>query len=148
MNIRLEEVTRENLRAVCLLKVSPEQEDFVMPNSVSIAQSKYWPDYHPRAIYRDDLPVGFAMYSLLEPEAKPDEFSITRLMIDQRWQREGIGRKALELTIKEIRRRSPTARILIYYEPENFVAKRLYAEFGFVEVDVDEDGEVIAELRD
>ena len=88
------------------------------------------------------------MYSLLEPEAKPDEFSITRLMIDQRWQREGIGRKALELTIKEIRRRSPTARILIYCEPENFVAKRLYAEFGFVEVDVDEDGEVIAELRD
>lgn len=147
MDIRLEEVTRENLRVVCLLKVDPEQEDFVAPNAFSIAQSKYCPDFHPRAIYRGDEPVGFLMYCVLEPEEKPDDWSITRLMVDRNRQREGIGRRALRLAIDEVRVRAPGARITIYYEPENKVAKRLYASFGFEEVGV-EDGEIVAELRD
>ena len=146
MEIRLEEVTRENYREVLMLSVAEGQRDFVMSNCCSVAQSKFFPLYRPRAVYADGEPVGFLMYGPLD-DARPLDVAISRLMVDQRWQRQGIGREALRLAIGEIRERG-AERITIYYEPENAVAKRLYAGFGFVEVGEDEDGEVIAELSD
>ena len=143
--IRLADVTADNCRAVMLLSVADHQQDFVAPNAASIAQSKFFPHYACRAIYRGDAPVGFAMYGPLEPKTGPHDLSITRLMVDRRWQRQGIGREALRLLLEEIRARRPE-RVTIYYEPENEVAKRLYAGFGFVEVGEDED-EIVAELR-
>ena len=37
-------------------------------------------------------------------------------------------------------------KVSISYMPDNPVAKPFYASFGFVEVGMDEDGEMIAEL--
>ena len=42
--VTLEEITKDNLRAVLRLNVKPDQEDFVAPNSVSIAQYHYSED--------------------------------------------------------------------------------------------------------
>lgn len=143
MNIRLEDLTIDNYRQVLTLKVHPEQEPFVMSNCCSVAQSKFVPGCFPRAIYRDDEPVGFLMYVLREAD---NECSVQRLMVDRRWQREGIGGRALELAVAEIRERFPAARLTICYEPENTVARGMYSRFGFIETGVDDDGEIIAEL--
>ena len=43
------------------MKVKPEQEGLVAPNSVSIAEAHFWPTGWFRAIYADDTPVGFVM---------------------------------------------------------------------------------------
>ena len=51
-------------------------------------------------------------------------------------------RKALD----EIRAMPGIRKISISYMPDNPVAKPFYASFGFVEVGMDEDGEMIAEL--
>jgi diamine N-acetyltransferase len=52
----------------------------------------------------------------------------------------------MELVLAEIRACADVERITICYHPENPVAKDFYASFGFVEVGLDDDHEMIAEI--
>ncbi|MFB6365311.1 GNAT family N-acetyltransferase [Paenibacillus elgii] len=58
-------------------------------------------------------------------------------------QNKGIGRKALLLALDEIRQTDGLEEIEICYNPNNPVAKDFYASFGFVDVGMDEDGDVM-----
>ena len=71
----------------------------------------------------------------------PEKVSIFRFMVDQRYQNAGIGRKALNLALTEIKANDQVKEIEICYDPENPLAKDFYASFGFQEVGLDEDGE-------
>jgi diamine N-acetyltransferase len=62
-------------------------------------------------------------------------------MVDQRYQKSGIGRAALNLALNEIKTSDKVKEIEICYDPENPVAKNFYSSFGFQEVGLDEDGE-------
>ena len=142
--VRLEDVTARNWRAVARLKLLPAQEDLVASNLYSIAQSKFDPNARPRAVYAGDEVVGFIMYDMDE---KAREASIYRFMIDRKHQGRGYGRAALARALDEIRADPAIRKVSIGYIPENPVAKPFYASFGFVEVGKDEDGEIIAELK-
>lgn len=145
--VRLEDVTARNWRAVARLKLAPQQEDLVASNLHSIAQSKFDPDARPRAIYAGDKPVGFLMYNVCEAKGRTREASIYRFMIDRKHQGKGYGRAALALALAEIKAGPGIKKVSIGYMPDNSVAKAFYAGFGFIEVGKDEDGEVIAELQ-
>jgi len=145
--VRLENVTARNWRAVARLKLTPEQEDLVASNLYSIAQSKFDPDAHLRAVYADNEIVGFLMYDVWETEDKTREASIYRFMIDRKHQGKGYGRAALGRALEEIKSVSGIKKVSIGYMPDNPVAKPFYSSFGFAEVGKDEDGEIIAELR-
>ncbi|MCP3774449.1 GNAT family N-acetyltransferase [Paenibacillus sp. MZ04-78.2] len=69
------------------------------------------------------------------------KISIWRFMVDQNYQNKGIGRKALLLALDEIRQTDGLEEIEICYNPNNPVAKDFYANFGFVDVGMDEDGD-------
>ena len=128
-DVLLREVTAENWYDCCQLGVSEEQEQFVEPNSVSIAQSKYEPTLRLKAIYlRQDL-VGFAMYNT-EPE-ELDGHWIYRLMIDKQYQRRGIARQAMRSIIDEMAGLANCRRIIVGYKPSNTAARALYASLGF-----------------
>ncbi len=71
----------------------------------------------------------------------PEKVSIWRFMVDQRYQKAGIGRAALNLALNEIKTSDKVKEIEICYDPENPVAKDFYSSFGFQEVGLDEDGE-------
>ena len=144
--VRLEKVTVRNWRAVARLRLAPEQKDLVASNLYSIAQSKFDPNAHPRAVYAGKELVGFLMYDVWENKEKAREASIYRFMIDRRHQGKGYGRAALARALDEIRAMPGVKKISIGYVPENPVAKSFYASFGFVEVGTDEDGEIEAEL--
>jgi diamine N-acetyltransferase len=144
--VRLENVTARNWSAVARLKLAPEQKDLVASNLYSIAQSKFDPNAHPRAVYAGKELIGFLMYDVWETKEKTREASIYRFMIDVKHQRKGYGRAALARALDEIRATTGVKKVSIGYMPENAVAKSLYATFGFVEVGKDEDGEVEAEL--
>ncbi len=127
--ISLKEVTAENWYACCQLSMAEEQERFVEPNSVSIAQSKYEPTLRLRAIYlRQDL-VGFLMYNT-EPEELGGHW-IYRLMIDKGYQRKGIAKYAMRLIIDEMATSLDCKRIVAGYSPDNTPAGALYASLGF-----------------
>ena len=56
-------------------------------------------------------------------------------MIDQRYQKKGYGRQALQLALDYIRTcpAGPAAYCWLSFEPENEAARRLYRSCGFVE---------------
>lgn len=101
MQVTLEAITPDNYEAVCDLEVSEAQQGFVASNTWSLVQAAFHPGYQTRAIRADGEWVGFFMWV---PET-PQRMSIWRFMVDQRWQGRGIGRRALELALAQIRPR-------------------------------------------
>ena len=84
MNVSLKEVTRQTLRAVCKLDAGDDATQ-VAPNAVSIAEASFYDEAWFRAIYDDDVLVGFVMLydpTLAEEPDEPD-FFLWRLMIDK-----------------------------------------------------------------
>src|SRR4029453_9482704 len=145
--VRLENVTVRNWRAGARLKLAPEQKDLVARNLYSIAQSKFDPNAHPRAVYAGKELVGFLMYDVWETKEKIRKASIYRFMIDVKHQGKGYGRAALARALDEIKATPGVKKVSIGYMPENAVAKQFDASFGFVELGTDEHGAIKAELR-
>src|SRR4029079_16412756 len=100
MTMTLREITRDNWLQCVRLKVAPEQEPFVAPNGVSLAQSKYEPEWIPLALYDDEEMVGFVMYGVAPEEGK---HWILRVMVDRRFQGKGYGGAAMGLLLARLR---------------------------------------------
>jgi len=147
MEIQLKAVTRQNFLDVAGLRLLDHQRDYVASNAFSIAQASFRPEMQTRAIYAGEEPVGFLLYVDLEPEGKPGEFGVWRLMIDIRHQGKGYGRRAMQLAVAEIRARGGVRKIWIAYQLDNTIARNLYAGLGFVETEADEDDEMYAVLE-
>ena len=96
---------------------------------------------------KNNKPIGFLMigYGMSEDDFEGEDsasiemvkksYCLWRFMIDKRYQGKGYGKKAMELALDYIRT-FPCGKADICwlsYEPENEVAKKLYASFGFIE---------------
>ena len=130
--IELRDVTRENFLACILLKSEKHPghrlfESHVTSNVFSLAQAKVEPEWRPRAVYRGDTIVGFAMYGI--EQAHRFHF-IMRLMIDHRHQRNGYGRRAMALVLEEIAALG-AGEVFTSIVPGNAAAAALYAGLGF-----------------
>lgn len=144
MNISLRAIDKYNYEAICDLDVSPEQQDLVACNMFSIVESKFNDGYTTRAIYHDDEAVGMLMWV----QESIERISIWRFMVDQQFQQQGIGRKALTLALEEIKQTPNLTTIEICYVPSNPVAKSFYASFSFEEIRINEDdGEMLAVIK-
>jgi diamine N-acetyltransferase len=141
MNITLREVNQDNFDEVISLKV----EKYCASNLYSLAQAKVFHEAIPLAIYNDDTPVGFIMYGI-EPRDN-NEYWIDRFMIDEKYQKNGFGKKALELLIDIIKQDKAHDKIKISTNPENMVARKLYAELGFYETGELHDDEALMILK-
>lgn len=137
MSIRLAAIDSENFAAVCDLDVSDEQQDYVASNMWSLVESHYIPGLTCRAIYHNEQPVGLLMWAL----ECPTKVSIWRFMVDQHYQKMGIGRIALNLALSEIKADKAIKEIEICYQPSNPVAKDFYSSFGFQELGMDSEGD-------
>jgi diamine N-acetyltransferase len=143
--VSLREITRENLRAIFKLKVSPEQEKFVAPTAASIAEAYFDRDHAWfRAIYADETPVGFLM--LFDDPAQP-LYYLWRFLVDARYQGLGFGYRGLALLIEHVRQRPDASKLLLSYVPEAGNPSPFYAKLGFVETGVEHEGELEMELN-
>lgn len=140
--VELREITAETVRTVTSLKVAPDQEGYVAPNAISIAEAYYEPKAWFRAVAAGDELVGFAMV-YRDPEA--GEFYVWRFMIDAQHQGHGYGRRAVELLLEEARRDGATHVTLSVVPGENS-ARDFYAGIGFEETGKVEGGEVEMKL--
>lgn len=126
--VTLREITRETVREICNLKVTPDQNRFVAPVAVSIAQAYFEPKAWFRAIYADDIPVGFLMVYRNE---EAHEYFLWRMLMDARYQRMGFGRQAMTLLIAEVRTWPGAEAFYVSYVPEKDGPKRFYQGLGF-----------------
>ena len=108
VKVGLREVTRDTVRTICDLKVSKEQEQFVAPNSISIAEAHFSNEAWFRAVYADETPVGFVMLARVprEERARLGTHFLWRFMIDERYQGRRYGRKALESVMQHLKKES------------------------------------------
>lgn len=143
MTVTLRDITRDNWLQCIRLRVAPDQEKFVASNAVSLAQSKYEPEWQPYAIYDDERMVGFIMYGL---EPNEGQYWIQRLMVDAAFQRRGYGRTAMRLALQRLQALPDRPAIAISYEDHNEVARQLYASLGFRETGEIIEGEVVARM--
>lgn len=162
--IHLEKINAQNVWDLVALKVSESQEDFVAPNETSIIEA-YTAigtgcTAFPFGIFDDKTPVGFLMIGHNEaafdelceddvPEILRNNYTVWRLMIDEKYQQKGYGREAVRLALEFIRT-FPCGKAeycVLSYEPENIIAKKLYASFGFEETGEIAGGEAIAVLK-
>jgi diamine N-acetyltransferase len=141
--IELREITKDTVRAICNLKVAPEQQKFVAPNAVSIAQAYFHDDAWFRAIYDGDTPVGFVMLSDVPEKA---EYYLWRLMIDAQYQGKDYGRRALEIIVDHVRTRPNAKEFFLSICPGDGNPGPFYEKFGFKYTGEEEDGELMMKL--
>lgn len=133
MLIKIKPVDADNVFDVCDLTTNPDgvgtvMEEFLCCNAVSIAESKYYPEMHPNAIYSDSNLIGFFMYK--RTENQPDVATLCRFMIDHRFQHQGLGRKAFEVILKGLKIQG-VRKVVLMIDDRNEIAKRLYMSCGF-----------------
>lgn len=158
--VRLERINSKNIWKVLRLHVSGEQDDFVASNTQSICEAylSVVANGHvfPFGVFDDETPVGFVMigYDVDDTYENPPKiayknYSIWRFMIDEKYQRKGYGKEALELALDFIRTFpcGPAEYCYLSYEPENIVAKKLYASLGFEENGEKDEDEIVAVLK-
>lgn len=154
--IKLRKITHNNVKECIRLEVAQEQQHFVAANVVSLAQAYVALANDdcvpmPFAVYQDNTMVGFIMFSYIKAKdgAGKGKYYIWRLMIDKRYQKKGYGRQVMERVLEMIRAFpcGDAEEVTLSYEPDNHVARRLYASLGFRERDEMDEDEQVAYLR-
>jgi diamine N-acetyltransferase len=129
--ITLREITAATVRVICDLETREEQKRFVAPNALSIAQAYFEPRAIFRAVYADEVPVGFVMW---KPTDETEVAYLWRFMIDRNHQKMGHAKQAITQLIDLLRdagyRRMQTSIVLGDGGPVDF-----YRSIGFVETD-------------
>ncbi len=158
--VRLEKVNANNVWDILKLHVGKDQEGFVSPNDISLIEAYLTlsadGNVFPFGIFKNEVPVGFLMigYDVDDswenpPSVAYGNYSLWRLMIDERYQNRGYGKEAIRLALDFIRSFPCGEAEYCYlsYEPDNVKAKKVYAEMGFTENGEMDDNEVVAVLK-
>ncbi|MCL2575981.1 MAG: GNAT family N-acetyltransferase [Defluviitaleaceae bacterium] len=160
--IELRKVTHDNFDDILKLKLPKEQERFVAPNIFTLAEAYkdlINNDKPPMvfAINKDDEVIGLCAMEfndidddeiLYEKFGDTTTYNFFRFMIDEKHQRKGYGKQALEKIIDFLKTQpqGKACSITVCYEPDNEVAKKMYFALGFEETECEENGEMIARL--
>ena len=128
-NIILIDVTANNWKEICCLNPGKEGREFVASNSVSIAQSVFENGWKIKGIQADDILIGFTMYGFSD-ELKA--YELCRFMIDQHFQGNGYGKRALQVIIAEMFNTYQCDKIYLSTAPNNLRGKHIYENAGFI----------------
>lgn len=127
--IELREITQNNFEKIVNLKVTDEQSAFVSTVAYSLAQAwLYKYTAFPFAIYDDDIPVGFVMLGYYEER---NQYTLWKLLIDQRYQNNGYGKQTLALAVNFLSANFNAEEVYVGVSVNNEIAKHLYMSFGF-----------------
>ena len=105
--VSLRPITDTNREAVEALAVTPDQKRFVSGVRESILEAAKEPEGRALywAIYDEETPVGFVM--IADEVGSPDYIAhfLWKLLIDERYQRRGLGTATLDLIVEYFRNR-------------------------------------------
>jgi diamine N-acetyltransferase len=137
MTVSLRGVSRENVRAVCDLRVAEDQRHLVGPAAYTVAEGHYEPDAVLRVISLDDEPVG-----VLRVEVESGTPYLVRFMLDAAHQRRGVGQRAVELLAEELRR-DGWASVETTFVPASNGAEGFWRRCGFQDTGRTRHGEAV-----
>ncbi|MDF2801084.1 MAG: family N-acetyltransferase [Anaerocolumna sp.] len=129
MEITLRIIDKTNWEECINLKVSEDQSNYVASNAYSLVQANYEENLYPMGIYNGDTMVGFTMYDF---DTDENMWGMCRLMIDQKHQKNGIGKIAILKLMELVREKYGHVEFYTSVEPENHIALKLYEGLGFI----------------
>jgi len=144
--ISLKELSVHNYQDCIDLELEPSQVGNLTSNAISIAQSKYESHFRPRAICKNDEVVGFLVYCHEDEPVDLELYWLFRFMFDSKHQGKGYAASALELLTAEVRALGGK-KLLTMHKPSNLNARSAYRKFGFKEIGVLDDGDILLEIR-
>ena len=140
-NLEFREINKDNFYDVCMLDVNSEDKKFVASNEMSLAEAylfKIMGAYVlPIAIYRNRVPIGFAMITkgYIGDNIKGEylnNYCILRMMIEAKHQNKGLGKIALKQLIEIIKSISINESFIwISTEEKNTKAIHVYEDNDF-----------------
>lgn len=137
--VHLKEITEDNFHDVIKLKVGSAQAKFVAPNVKSIAECWLYrenEDIFPYAVYNEhEEMVGFL---LLDLEEEKREYMIWRMMVDEKFQGKGYGRKIVEHVIERAKNDDGYDVLIADYIVGNTAMGKLLKTLGFEETGFEE----------
>lgn len=146
-HLRIEKVTRANVRAACGLELRPGQESLVAPVAWSLAEAYTAPEIAwPRLVYDGDELVGFVMAAFAADHENDIYHSyLWRLNISGTAQRRGYGRHAVAAVAAEAARRGQR-RLTVSWADEPHGPEGFYLRLGFRRTGDIIHGEIVGEL--
>ena len=148
--VSLRPITESNREAVKALRVSSAQEQFVSSVADSLLEAAEEPDGRALywAVYADETPVGFVMISdeVGSPEYIPHY--LWRLLIDERYQRRGLGTATLDVIVEYFRGRHGVEVLWTSAGQGDGSPITFYERYGFEQTgEIVFDNEVLLRLR-
>jgi len=128
--ITLREVTQETLDAILRLEVHENQRQFVATNAKSVAQAHFEKKAWFRAIYADDIPVGFVMLYI---DTEKPAYWVWRFMVDKNHQKNNYGYEAMRQVIEHVKTFPEATELFLSFHAGEGDPSGFYAKFGFVE---------------
>lgn len=130
-DLRLVELSTENLPAVITLPPAIGEKAYVAPVLHSIAEAYVTPTAWPRVIFDGDEVVGFVMANW-DAENEIPEFrsGVWRLNVADEAKGRGVGRFAIAQVVEEARRRG-FEQITVLWEPAADGPEGFYLAVGF-----------------
>lgn len=147
MNIQFREINRSNYNECINLKISDNQKKFVASNIYTLVQAAYEPNFYPLGIYKDNDMVGLILYDF---DYEINGWSMSRFMIDEKYQNQGIGKIALKKFLEFFVNKYGHLKLYTSAEVDNKVALAMYEKAGFEKKEVFEyefEGEKYIEHR-
>ena len=144
--VSLRAITAGTVRAVTDLSVGEDQRHFVAPNAVSLAQALFAPEAWYRAICVAEELAGFVMLydeSLRSPPPEQPQVGVWRLMIDAKFQGQGIGKAALARLIEHVSAKNLFESLELSYVPGPGCAEPFYLALGFRHTGRVDEGEIV-----
>ncbi|MBN2353579.1 MAG: GNAT family N-acetyltransferase [Spirochaetales bacterium] len=139
--IKIEKIDEMNWYQCTQLKVTETQKKvFTVPVVYWMAICRYRDNHFENAIYNDDELVGFSVWAF---DKENNEYWIAAVMIDEKHQKKGYGKQAVNELIKIISKNENCDKIFLGHRPDNSIASHFYEAMGFVDTGRREDGEVI-----
>ncbi|GAB5616551.1 GNAT family N-acetyltransferase [Faecalimonas canis] len=126
--ITFKEIDRSNYMECIGLRIKEEQKGFVADNVQSLVEAKFEEGLYTRAIYSNDIMVGFVLFDY-DPEIPG--WSMSRFMIGEQYQGQGLGKEAIKQFLKYIKEEMKIHELYISVEVENVVACEMYEKIGF-----------------
>ena len=127
-NIQIKAIDHTNEWLVRKITLNPEQEKYIESVDECIQEASIYHQWRPVALYDGEDIIGFAMYGSFGPNK---DTWIDRIMIDEKHQGKGLGRKAMLKLIEIVAKEYGVEVIYLSIIEENEVALNLYKSIGF-----------------
>lgn len=144
--LTLKKIDESNFIECFNLKLGKNQDKFVSHPIRSLAQAYvYYNQCTPFVIYKEDVMVGYVMVIY---DYDDETYNIWHMMIDEKYQNNGYGTRALELCIDYIKSKpfGKSNHIILTCNIENHNAIHIYKKLGFKDTGNVDGDEMIMKL--